>query len=89
MSWIAYIIVGLIAGALAKYVMPGTEREPAGWLGTMILGIAGAVLGGWLCNLLLGAQGGTGINLWSILVSFLGSVLILWLMRVLNRPRAA
>ena len=47
MGLLSWIIVGLIAGFLAKFVMPGTRDEPGGFLGTMLLGIVGAVVGGW------------------------------------------
>ena len=43
----AALLVGLVAGMLAKWVMPGTKDEPSGFLGTTLLGIVGAVIGGW------------------------------------------
>lgn len=52
-----WIIVGLIAGALAKFVMPGPD--PGGTLVTIVIGAVGAVLGGWLLSL-LGIGGGAG-----------------------------
>lgn len=85
MSWIAYIVVGLIAGFLAKLVMPGTEDEPAGFLGTMLLGIVGAVLGGWIWNLVLGRAGATGIDIGSIFVAFVGSVVVIGILRLFSR----
>jgi len=85
MSWIAYIVVGLIAGFLAKLVMPGTEDEPSGFLGTMLLGIVGAVLGGWIWNLVLGRTGATGIDIGSIFVAFVGSVVVIGLLRLFSR----
>ena len=86
MSWIAYIVVGLIAGFLAKLVMPGTEDEPSGFLGTMLLGIVGAVIGGWVWNIVLGRQGANGINIGSIFVAFVGSVIIIGVARLFTRP---
>jgi uncharacterized membrane protein YeaQ/YmgE (transglycosylase-associated protein family) len=86
MNWFAWIVVGLVAGFLAKLVMPGTEREPAGWLGTMLLGILGAILGGWIWNIGLGRPGATGIDAGSIFVAFVGSVILIGLLR-LFRPR--
>jgi uncharacterized membrane protein YeaQ/YmgE (transglycosylase-associated protein family) len=88
MSWIAYIVVGLIAGFLAKLAMPGTAEEPSGWIMTMILGIAGAVLGGWIWNLVLHAPGGTGINIGSIIVAFVGSCILIALLRLVSGRRA-
>ncbi len=87
MSWIAWIIVGLVAGVLAKWVMPGTKDEPSGFLGTTLLGIVGAVIGGWMCNLFLNEQGANGINVFSVIVAFLGSCIVIGLMRLFSRPR--
>ena len=47
MSIIGRILIGLIAGTIAKAIMPG-DNEPSGWIATIILGIVGALLGGWL-----------------------------------------
>lgn len=72
---LGYIIVGFIAGAIAKAILPG--KESGGWLATMLLGIAGAFVGGWAGDLLLG---GSFISIWSIkglLFSVLGSLIIL------------
>ena len=74
MSIIAWIVVGLVAGALAKMVVPG--REPGGFLPTLAIGVVGAIIGGWLWNL-MGNTGATGINIGSILVAFVGSVILL------------
>ncbi|AYV26426.1 GlsB/YeaQ/YmgE family stress response membrane protein [Streptomyces avidinii] len=51
MGFIAWITLGLMAGALAKLLMPG--RDPGGIIGTTIIGIAGALIGGWFCEKLL------------------------------------
>lgn len=85
MGILAYIIVGLIAGALAKVVMPGTDREPGGFLGTMLLGIVGAVVGGWTWNLVFNAPGATGVNVGSIAVALVGACLVIGLLRLVNR----
>jgi uncharacterized membrane protein YeaQ/YmgE (transglycosylase-associated protein family) len=85
MSWIAWIVVGLVAGLLAKWVMPGTKDEPSGFLGTTLLGIVGAVVGGWMCNLFLNQQGANGINLFSVLVAFIGSCIVIGVVRMFSR----
>lgn len=85
MGWIAWIIVGLVAGFLAKLVMPGARNEPSGFLGTLILGIVGAVLGGWIWNLILNKPGVTDINLGSIIVAFIGSCILIGLLRLFDR----
>lgn len=80
---IGWIIFGLIVGAIAKLLMPG--RDPGGFIVTMLLGIAGAVLGGFLGRALgwYGPNDGAGF-----LVSLLGAVLLLWIYRmmVVRRP---
>src|SRR5689334_15138569 len=52
---IGWVIFGLIAGAIAKLLMPG--KDPGGWIITIVLGIAGAVLGGWIGRALWGSSG--------------------------------
>ncbi len=76
-----WIIVGLIAGALAKLIMPG--RDPGGIIITIILGIVGALLGGWITSALLGA--GEGGFIWTILVATLGAIILLFLYRMVAR----
>jgi uncharacterized membrane protein YeaQ/YmgE (transglycosylase-associated protein family) len=81
MSWLAWIVVGIIGGFLGKLVIKG--EGPGGILGDLIIGIVGAILGGWVFSV-FGAGGVTGINLWSIIVAFIGSVVLLWIMRALT-----
>ena len=89
MSFLAWIIVGLVAGFLAKLIMPGTKDEPSGFLGTMLLGIVGAVIGGWVWNLALGRPGATGVDIGSIFVAFVGSCILIALLRLFNRGRVS
>jgi uncharacterized membrane protein YeaQ/YmgE (transglycosylase-associated protein family) len=86
MSIIAWIVVGLIAGWLAKLIVPG--REPGGFLATLAIGVVGAILGGWIWNA-FGGEGATGINIGSILVALVGSIILLLLYHafVSNRGR--
>ena len=85
MSLFAWIVVGLIAGAIAKAVMPGSRDEPGGWLGTMALGIVGAVVGGFLSSTFLGGGGASGINLGSILVSVVGACVFIAILRLVKK----
>ena len=82
---IFWIIVGLIAGALAKWVMPGDD--PGGIIVTIIIGIVGAVIGGWLLSLIgIGGGAGTGGFIFSIIAGFIGAVILLGIYRlVANR----
>jgi uncharacterized membrane protein YeaQ/YmgE (transglycosylase-associated protein family) len=85
MGVLIWIIVGVTAGFLTKLAMPGTKDEPSGFLGTMLLGIVGAVIGGWVWNLLLNRPGATGFDFGSLFVAFVGSVAVIGLMRLLDR----
>lgn len=84
MSFLAWIIVGLAAGVLAKMVMPGAKDEPSGFLGTLILGVIGAVVGGWIWSIALNQPGATGIDLPSIFVAFVGSTVVIALLRMFD-----
>ena len=81
MSILAWIVVGLIAGALAKLIMPGDD--PGGIIVTIIIGIVGAFVGGFVVNL-LGGAGVSGFNFWSILVATLGAIILLAIYRVIK-----
>jgi uncharacterized membrane protein YeaQ/YmgE (transglycosylase-associated protein family) len=78
---IGWIVVGLIAGALGKWIMPGDD--PGGIFVTIIIGIVGGLLGGFLGGL-VGIQGGNIVN---ILLATAGAVLLLWIYRM-YRTRA-
>ncbi len=86
MGIISWIIVGLIAGALGKLVMPGDD--PGGFIATLLIGMAGAVVGGFVVSI-LGGTGPTGFNIWSILVATLGAIVLLAVYRlIVDRSRA-
>lgn len=85
MGLIAWIIVGLIAGIIAKGVMPGESDEPNGLLGTIGLGIVGAILGGFLSGIFFGGGGVNGLNLSGILTSVVGACLFIGLLRLIRR----
>jgi uncharacterized membrane protein YeaQ/YmgE (transglycosylase-associated protein family) len=84
MGIIAWIVVGLIAGVLAKLVMPGDD--PGGIIVTILIGIVGAFVGGFVVSL-LGSAGMTGFNLWSILVATLGAIILLAIYRMVAGRR--
>jgi uncharacterized membrane protein YeaQ/YmgE (transglycosylase-associated protein family) len=84
MGIIGWIIIGLIAGAIARWLMPGPD--PMGWLGTIVLGIIGSLVGGTLLNLLTG--GGLELSAAGILGSILGALIVLWVWRRM-RPAAS
>ncbi|HZY66114.1 MAG: GlsB/YeaQ/YmgE family stress response membrane protein [Actinomycetota bacterium] len=81
---IFWIVVGLIAGALAKLIMPGDD--PGGIIVTILLGIAGAFVGGLVFSL-FGGAGVTGFNVWSILVATVGAIILLAIYRLIAGRR--
>jgi uncharacterized membrane protein YeaQ/YmgE (transglycosylase-associated protein family) len=80
---IGWIIFGLIVGVIAKLLMPG--RDPGGFIITILLGIAGALLGGWIGRAMGFYRPGEAAG---YIVSILGAIVILFLYRVIARPRA-
>ncbi len=75
MGILAFLILGLIAGALAKALLPG--RQGGGWLITLVLGVVGAILGGWIGSLIFGGGLGDFFDLRTWLLSILGAVIVL------------
>ena len=82
MGFVSWVVVGLIAGLLAKWIMPGSG--PAGFIITALIGMAGASIGGFIVRL-LGGAGATGFNVWSILVATLGAIILLLLYGLIDR----
>lgn len=85
MGLLSWIVVGLLAGLLAKWVMPGSD--PGGIIVTILVGMAGASVGGFIVSILDGT-GATGFNVWSILVATLGALILLALYRLVARRTA-
>ena len=74
-----WLIIGLVAGALARLIMPG--RDPMGLLATIVLGIAGSILGGLVSGLIWGTEE-RGFRPAGLLLSLLGAVLVLGVWRM-------
>ena len=85
MGLISWIVVGLIAGLLARWITPGPD--PGGIIVTVLVGMAGASVGGFLVGI-LGGAGATGLNVWSILVATLGALILLFLYNLIARRTA-
>lgn len=82
MGIITWIILGLVVGALAKLIMPG--KDPGGIIVTILIGIAGAILGGWIGSV-LGVGTVTGFNLGSLFLATIGAVILLYGYRVIKK----
>lgn len=85
MGIISWIILGLIVGALAKWIMPG--EDPGGIIITIVIGIVGALIGGLLSSL-VGLGTVTGLNLGSIIIALVGALILLWLYRLIKGKAA-
>lgn len=82
MTILSWIVVGLIAGFLAGVVVKGGGF---GLIGDIIVGVVGGLLGGWISVNLLHFGNMTGINLESILIAFVGAVILLLVIRLIRR----
>lgn len=83
MSFIGWILLGLIAGIIAKWIMPG--KDGGGCLITVLLGVAGAFVGGYL-GAFLGVGRVGDLSITSILTAAAGALLLLYLYRLIKRP---
>jgi uncharacterized membrane protein YeaQ/YmgE (transglycosylase-associated protein family) len=83
MHVIAWILFGLIVGVIAKLLMPG--RDPGGFIITILLGIAGALLGGWIGRAMGLYREGQAAG-W--LMSIVGAIVLLFIYRLVARPRS-
>ena len=85
MGLLAWIVVGLVAGWLASRVMKG---RGSGLIGDLVLGVVGALLGGFLASVLLKIPNAVnGINVTSIVVAFIGAVILIALLRAISGRR--
>jgi uncharacterized membrane protein YeaQ/YmgE (transglycosylase-associated protein family) len=82
MGVISWIIFGLIAGAIAKLIMPGDD--PGGFIVTILLGIAGALIGGFI-GTALGFGDVTGFNFGSFVIAIVGAIVLLLIYRMIKR----
>ena len=82
---ILWIIIGLIAGALAGFFVPGRERN--GCIGTTVIGIIGGLIGGWLWTAVLGQDAASGW-LGAIIIAAIGAALVLLVLRQMRGTRA-
>ena len=83
MGLIYTLCIGLIVGAIAKFLMPG--KDPGGWIITIVLGIAGAFVGGWLGQMLNLYGPGEPVG---FIASVIGAMILLWLYRMFAARKA-
>lgn len=87
MSFLGFLLLGLIAGAIAKAILPG--KQGGGWFITLLLGVVGALLGGWLGGLLFGANLQEFFSLQTWLLAIGGSIVVLLIYGLLTRGKRA
>lgn len=75
MGFLGFLLLGLIAGAIAKLIIPG--KQAGGWFITLILGVVGAILGGWIGSAIFGVGVDAFFSLSSWLLAIGGSVIVL------------
>lgn len=86
MGFFSFLLLGLIAGALAKLILPG--KQGGGWFVTLLLGVVGAMLGGWLGGLIFNVnlQGFFNLSTWLLAIG--GSILVLLIYGLITGRRA-
>lgn len=85
MGFLAFLLLGLIAGAIAKAILPG--KQSGGWLSTLILGVVGALLGGWIGSVLGLGSVDEFFSIGSWLLAIGGSILVILLWGLITRKR--
>ncbi|HEY0261034.1 MAG TPA: GlsB/YeaQ/YmgE family stress response membrane protein [Lacisediminihabitans sp.] len=86
MSFFGFLILGLIAGAIARLIIPG--KQAGGWVITLILGVVGAMLGGWIGGLLFTVNLTSFFSLSTWLLAIGGSVIVLLIYGLIFGRRA-
>ncbi|GAC1326554.1 MAG: GlsB/YeaQ/YmgE family stress response membrane protein [Chloroflexota bacterium] len=86
MSILAWIVLGLLAGWIAGMVMKGGGY---GLIGDLVLGIVGAIVGGWLTGVLLGRDMVNGFNVESLIVAVIGAIVLIAISRAITGSRAS
>lgn len=81
MGLLAAIVVGLIAGVVASWLM----KAKTGLFVDLILGVVGSVVGGWIASLITGVDLVTGVNLTSIIISIIGAIVVIAIYRLIRR----
>lgn len=86
MGFFGFLLLGLLAGAVAKLILPG--KQGGGWFVTLLLGVVGALLGGWLAGLIFGVDMGSFFDLRTWVIAILGSIIVLLIYGAATRNRS-
>ncbi|WP_347040130.1 GlsB/YeaQ/YmgE family stress response membrane protein [Glutamicibacter halophytocola] len=86
MGFIGWIVLGLIAGAIAKAILPG--KQGGGWIATLLLGVVGALLGGWIGDLIFDKGMSGFFSLWSWILAIGGALIVLVVWGFITKKRA-
>lgn len=86
MNFLAFLLLGLIAGAIAKLILPG--KQAGGWIMTLILGVIGALLGGFLGNLLFNVSVDEFFSISSWLLAIGGAIIVLLIYGAITKNRS-
>jgi len=78
------ILLWIILGGIAGWIASAITKAQGGTFTDIIIGILGAVIGGWIMNF-FGQAGATGFNLWSLIVAILGAIVLIWIVRAIRR----
>jgi uncharacterized membrane protein YeaQ/YmgE (transglycosylase-associated protein family) len=87
MKFLGFLLLGILAGAIAKLILPG--RQGGGWLVTLLLGVVGALLGGWIASLLFNVDMGSFFDLRTWVIAILGSLVVLLIYGAVTRNRSS
>lgn len=85
MGFLGFLLLGLIAGAIAKAILPG--KQGGGWISTLILGVIGALLGGWIGSLLGLGSVDEFFSIGTWLLAIGGSILVILIWGLITRKR--
>jgi len=85
MGFFGFLLLGLLAGAIAKLILPGAQG--GGWFVTLLLGVVGALLGGWLAGLIFNVDMGGFFDLRTWVIAILGSIIVLLIYGLATRNR--
>ncbi len=83
MTIIGWIVLGLVAGTIAKAILPG--RQGGGWLITLVLGVVGALLGGFLASAIFGVAMGGFFDIRTWVIAILGAIVVLLIYGLVTR----